>query len=196
MPESFRVLIAACVLVLASLPLAPANLHAQEGTTADAANAATPADPDPVSDATSLLTMLPHPESDRIWLSGQANFISQWHPGFHSPYSGPNSLSAEAQDATSRVLTLFTGLRLTGSTELLCDVQESGGNAIGAALGVAGFPNLDVVRNPSLSKAPYVARLMWHQIIPLTHTKVVTDRNPLSLFSQLPERRWRYASAR
>jgi len=189
MPESFRVLIAACVLVLASLPLAPANLHAQEGTTADAANAATPADPDPVSDATSLLTMLPHPESDRIWLSGQANFISQWHPGFHSPYSGPNSLSAEAQDATSRVLTLFTGLRLTGSTELLCDVQESGGNAIGAALGVAGFPNLDVVRNPSLSKAPYVARLMWHQIIPLTHTKVVTDRNPLSLFSQLPERR-------
>jgi hypothetical protein len=29
-----------------------------------------------------------------------------------------NSLSAEAQDASSRVLTLFTGLRLTGSLAL------------------------------------------------------------------------------
>jgi hypothetical protein len=31
-------------------------------------------------------TMFPHLETDRLWLSGQANFISQWHPAFHSPY--------------------------------------------------------------------------------------------------------------
>jgi carbohydrate-selective porin OprB len=124
-----------------------------------------------------------------LWISGQANFISQYHPGFHSPYSGKNSLSAEAQDATSRVLTLFTGLRLTSTSELICDVQETGGNGLGAALGVAGFPNLDVVRNPSLSKAPYIARLMWHQIIPLGHARTPSDRNPFSLFSVLPERR-------
>ena len=133
--------------------------------------------------------MFPHLESDRIWISGQANFVSQWHPRFHSPYSAPNSLSAEAQDATSRVFTLFTGLRLTDSTEFICDVQETGGNGLGAALGVAGFPNLDVVRNPTLSKAPYVARLMWHQIIPLTAKNVEADRTPLSLFPRLPERR-------
>jgi hypothetical protein len=133
--------------------------------------------------------MFPHLETDRLWISGQANFISQYHPGFHSPYSGKNSLSAEAQDATSRVLTLFTGLRLTSTSELICDVQETGGNGLGAALGVAGFPNLDVVRNPSLSKAPYIARLMWHQIIPLGHARTPSDRNPFSLFSVLPERR-------
>src|SRR6266849_9451801 len=68
--------------------------------------------------------MFPHPETNRVWISGQANWISQWHPAFHSPYQGVNSLSPEAQDATSRVLTLFTGLRLTGTTELLFDVQE------------------------------------------------------------------------
>jgi len=133
--------------------------------------------------------LLPHPESDRIWLSGQANFISQWHPGFHSPYRGPNSLSSQAQDASSRVLTLFTGLRLTDSTELLCDIQETGGHGIGEALGVAGFTNLDVVRNPTLSKAPYVARLMFHQIIPLGKKKSASERNPFSLFSKLPDRR-------
>src|SRR6266849_5264682 len=139
------------------------------------------ADPIPV--------MFPHPETDRVWISGQANFISQWHPAFHSPYQGRNSLPPEAQDASSRVLTLFTGLRLSDSTEVLCDVQETGGHGIGEALGIAGFTNLDVVRNPTLSKAPYVARLMLHQVISLTSKKISSERTPLSLFNQLPERR-------
>ncbi|HMD38750.1 MAG TPA: carbohydrate porin [Candidatus Acidoferrum sp.] len=137
----------------------------------------------------SLPVMLPHPETDRLWLSGQANFISQWHPAFDSPYRGPNSLSPQAQDATSRVLTLYTGLRFTTTTELLCDVQETGGHGIGEALGVAGFTNLDVVRNPTLGKAPYIARLMIHQIIPLGRAKKPADANPYSLFRELPERR-------
>jgi high affinity Mn2+ porin len=141
------------------------------------------ADPDPVP------AMFAHPETDRWWISGQANWISQWHPAFHSPYQGVNSLPPEAQDATSRVLTLFTGVRLTNKTELLCDVQESGGHGIGEALGLAGETNLDVVRNPTLSKAPYVARLMWHQIIPLSGETAVSARTPYSLFSTLPVRR-------
>jgi hypothetical protein len=133
--------------------------------------------------------MFPHLETDRVWLSGQANIISQWHPAFRSLYQGRNSLSPQAQDASSRVLTLYTGLRLTGTTELLCDVQETGGHGIGEAFGLAGFTNLDVVRNPSLSKAPYIARLMWHQIIPLGHAEENSARTALSLFSTLPERR-------
>lgn len=133
--------------------------------------------------------MFPHPESDRWWLSGQANFISQWHPAFLSPYQGPHSLTPEAQDATSRVLTFFTGVRLTSTTELLCDVQETGGHGISEALGLAGATNLDVVRNPTLSKAPYIARLMWHQIIPLGRENAASTRSPYSLFSTLPVRR-------
>lgn len=151
--------------------------------------AAPDADPSVLPPDEPPTTMFPHAEWDRWWLSGQANFISQWHPDFHSPYQGTNSLTPEAQDATSRVLTLFTGFRATQTTEFLCDVQETGGRGLGNALGVAGFFNLDVVRNPSLSKAPYVARLMWHQIIPLGGNKVVAERNPFSLFQELPERR-------
>jgi high affinity Mn2+ porin len=133
--------------------------------------------------------MFPHLETDRLWVSGQANLISQWHPAFPSPYQGKNSLSPEAQDASSRVLTLFTGLRLTTTSEVLCDVQETGGHGVGEALGVAGFLNLDVVRNPALSKAPYIARLILHQVIPIGHKTTPNARTPLSLFSQLPERR-------
>jgi hypothetical protein len=148
-----------------------------------------PQSSDPAADPEPLSTMFPRLESDRLWISGQANFISQWHPAFHSPYMGPNSLSPQAQNATSRVLTLFTGLRLSGTTELLCDVQETGGHGLGEALGLAGFTNLDVVRNPLLSKAPYVARLMWHQVIPLGREKMSSERNPFSLFRELPVRR-------
>ena len=151
----------------------------------------TPAPPDvetgPATDP--IPVMFPHPESDRLWISGQVNIISQWHPAFPSPYQGRNSLSPEAQDASSRVLTLYTGLRLTDTTELLCDVQETGGHGIGEAFGLAGFTNLDVVRNPALSKAPYIARLMWHQIIPLSHRETYSARTAFSLFSKLPERR-------
>ncbi|MGB6899365.1 MAG: hypothetical protein WBE12_12270, partial [Candidatus Acidiferrum sp.] len=139
---------------LASLTFAVPAARAQDPQLVQQDSSET-AQPSDAPDA--LPVMFPHQEWDRLWLSGQANIISQWHPAFYSPYQGPHSLSPEAQDANSRVLTLFTGLRLTGTTALLCDVQETGGHGIGEALGLAGFTNLDVVRNPSLSKAPYIA---------------------------------------
>jgi hypothetical protein len=126
---------------------------------------------------------------DRIWLSGQANFITQGHPTFDSPYSGPNSLSADGQDASSRVITLYTGFRLTGTTDFFLDVEETGGNGIGDALGIAGFPNLDVVRNPTLSKAPYIARVFLHQMIPLSAETTEAEVGPLQLAGTVPVRR-------
>ena len=176
-------------LLLGSLWLFAADgVRAQQPDAAPAPKDAAPeASPAPSDDSPEV--MFPHREWDRIWLSGQANFISQWHPAFHSPYQGKNSLTPGAQDATSRVLTLYTGLRLTKTTEFLCDVQETGGHGLGEALGVAGFFNLDVVRNPTLSKAPYVARLMWHQIIPLGGSKAASEPSPYSLFREVPTRR-------
>jgi len=185
-PPVLRIWALLCLFLLGG-----AALNGQETLAVSSAQPGQPAEADPstILPDDPLTTMFPHAEWDHWWLSGQANFISQWHPSFYSPYQGKNSLSPEAQDATSRVLTLFTGWRPTNTTEFLCDIQETGGNGLGAALGVAGFPNLDVVRNPTLSKAPYVARLMWHQIISLGNKKVLSERNPYSLFRELPERR-------
>jgi len=170
-----------CVLLIAAAGARAQEIPPAQTQTAASVNSDAQADP--------LPAMFAHPESGRWWISGQANFISQWHPAFPSPYQGVNSLTPEAQDATSRVLTLFTGVRLSGTAELLCDVQETGGHGIGEALGLAGATNLDVVRNPLLSKAPYVARLMWHQIIPLGGENAASTRTPYSLFSTLPVRR-------
>src|SRR3984957_11546456 len=134
-------------------------------------------------------TMLPHLKDTRFWLSGQMNFIFQTHPPFHAPYSGPQSLSPHYEKATSRVLTLYTGFRIDNSTEILVDLEEAGGSALSTGLGLAGNTDLDIVRNPSLSKAPYFARVMIHRVFALSKDKVENQRTAFSLFEELPRRR-------
>jgi hypothetical protein len=148
-----------------------------------------PAD-DSASDETP--TMFPHSESSRYWISGQGNLVFQWHPAFHSPYQGPNSLTPQAQSATTHVLTLYTAFELTHTTEVFADVEDATGGGIGTAVGLGGITDLDDVRTVQgipLSRAPYFARLMLRQIIPLSSERVPAARGPLGLATSLPARR-------
>jgi len=133
--------------------------------------------------------MFPHFKDTRFWLSGQANFIFQTHPEFPAVYSGPHSLSPHYEKAASRVLTLYTGFRLNNSTEFLVDIEEAGGQALTQGFGLAGNTNLDIVRNPSLSKAPYLGRAMFHHVFALSSDKIENQRTAFSLFEELPRRR-------
>jgi len=126
---------------------------------------------------------------NRFWVSMQANFIRQQHPTFSAAYSGPNSFLPDREHATSQVETLYTGFRISKGLDILCDVESAGGAGLSAALGIAGFTNVDVVRNPSLSEAPYVSRVMLHYTIPLSKETTEATRNPLSLASTVPVRR-------
>lgn len=126
---------------------------------------------------------------NRFWISAQANFIRQQQPSFYAAYSGPNSFSPAKEHATSRVETLYTGFQITKHLEILADVESAGGAGLSNALGIAGFPNVDVVRNPSLPEAPYVSRVMLHYTIPLSTETTEATRNPLSLASTVPIRR-------
>jgi high affinity Mn2+ porin len=127
--------------------------------------------------------------NDRFWLTIQANFIRQQQPSFPALYSGPNSLSAAKEHATSRVETLYSGFRITQNLEFLFDLESAGGAGLSNALGVAGFPNVDVVRNPTLGESPYVSRVMLHYTLPLGTEMVEAARNPLGLASRVPKRR-------
>jgi high affinity Mn2+ porin len=158
--------------------------------TADEPSSAQAADPPPAPPADAgAEAMFPHFKDTRFWLSGQANFIFQTHPDFHAPYSGKNSLSPNYEKATSRVMTLYTGVRLNRSTEILVDIEEAGGAALSTGLGLAGAPDLDIVRNPLLSKVPYVGRGLVHKVFALSKDKVENQRSFLSLFDELPRRR-------
>jgi high affinity Mn2+ porin len=56
-------------------------------------------------------------------------------------------------------------------------------------LSIAAFPNLDAVRDATLSEAPYLARAMYHQVFALSINETAASRGPLSTLSELPSRR-------
>jgi len=211
---AFRALAAACALLSAAcavsaqerdaLPDAPQLQLAAAQTpaakppaTANQAPASPASNNEPGSGSVAAipddnLTVFPHSQTARWWISGQVNAIMQYHPEFPAQYSGPNSLTNWAQSATTHVLTLYTGYELTHTTEVYADMEDATGNGIGNANGLAGYTNLDSVRlvqGLPLSKGPYLARLMLRQIFPLSKETVEADRDELHLATSLPARR-------
>lgn len=179
-----------CVLFVAQVLLAQDRSSAtSNGTAAEQQSlAVTPEQTDPLAEE-GTENILPHFSNTRYWLSGQANFIFQTHPPFPARYTGMHSLSPDYEKATSRVLTLYTGFRVSDSLEFLVDIEEAGGSALSLGFGLAGNTDLDIVRNPLLSKSPYLGRAMIHKVISLSKDKVENPRSFLSLFEELPRRR-------
>ena len=175
-----------CWLAVSALALASALAAAQAPDSSPGPSAGESAKPnDP-------LALFPHSETSRYWISGQANVVLQWHPAFAARYNGPNSLTPWAQSATTHILTLYTGYKLTHTTEVFADMEDATGSGIGNANGLAGYSNMDSVRlanGIALSKKPYLARFMLRQIIPLTGEHVDAERDELHLATSLPVRR-------
>ncbi len=171
-------------LTLTLLCLLPAFLPA--GAQQDSTPASAPS-------ADSSPTLFPHPDAARYLISGQANIIFQAHGPFHSPYSGANSLLSRGEYKPSLLGTVYLAYQLNPNpryaTDAILNVESSGGRGDSEALGLAGFTNLDVVRNPSLGSKPYLARYGFHQVIGLTGTLTDSERTPYSLATRLPTRR-------
>jgi hypothetical protein len=179
-------------------PVAPVAITAA-ATTAAASNA--PANQDLVPKVKSVWeelttlgdqdqdTVFHHSKTSPFWLSAQSNFVAQMNPRLHADYSGPNSFDHKEEQAVSKVITLFTGVQLNDSTEGVIDVESSGWSGLSQSLGIAGFVNLDAVRNPELSAEPYLARLWLRKVIALSDDTVEIERSPLGLLTTLPARR-------
>jgi high affinity Mn2+ porin len=188
-PNSYIANLRAIALALALLQ-AGSRLSAQEADPNPPQRGSSPiVDSGESTAVESTESVFPHFKTSRIWLSGQANFIFQTHPDFPALYSGPHSLNPHYEKATSRVLTLYAGYRINDSLEFIGDLEEAGGSALSLGFGLAGNTDLDIVRNPLLSKAPYLARGMIHKVFALSEDKVENDRSALSLFEEVPRRR-------
>jgi len=139
-----------------------------------------------------VVSMAPH-ASSRYWISGQANIVLQGDLPFHSPYQGAHSFISQGEAKASYVGTLFTALRPTRSirysTDLVLDIESTGGRGLSQAYGLAGFTNLDVVRNPTLGSTPYLARYQVHQVIGLTSETNPQDPGPYAVAPAVPVRR-------
>jgi hypothetical protein len=140
-----------------------------------------------------IVSMAPHAEISRYWISGQANIIIQGDLPFHSLYQGTNSFISRGEYKTSLLGTLYTALRPTHSirynNDLILDLESTGGRGLSEALGLAGFTNLDVVRNPNLGILPYLARYEIHQVIGFTQQTTTQEPGPFALAPSVPLRR-------
>jgi hypothetical protein len=133
------------------------------------------------------LYLVDHPDA-KWWVSAQFNSILQGQPGFHSPYQGENSFVPDDHAQISYVATIFAGYEVTPTTTVYVTGESAGGGGLSTALGLAGFTNLDVVRNPTLGPAPYVGRAFITQVIPLGDSDKA-DRSPLRIFHEVPSHR-------
>ena len=166
------------------------GLEAPGGASSPSANQPAQADSGP-SDP---VTVFPHSETGRYWISGQANSIFQMHGHFHSPYEGTHSLIDDFETKASEVATLYLGYQLRPNnrfnTDFIVDFENAGGRGISHSLGLAGETNLDVTHNASQSAVPYLARGEIHFTIGLNDEMISQERGPFALATQAPVRRF------
>jgi len=72
---------------------------------------------------------------------GQATYIQQGYPSFHSPYEGQNSLTGNAQTKNTASVTAFLGLRPWDGAEVFYAPELAQGFGLSGTLGLGGFSN-------------------------------------------------------
>ena len=89
----------------------------------------------------------------------QATSIGDHHGTFNSRYEGPLSLQSTPESDVSLTTTLFFGLRLGQSTQLIFDPEIAGGRGFSHVDGLADAPNGELPRVATATPKPYLARL-------------------------------------
>jgi high affinity Mn2+ porin len=105
---------------------------------------------------------------EETWsVHGQVTNVSQWHPSFSAPYSGPNSLAPAQGSEETTDLTLFLGVRLWQGGELYINPEYDQGFGLSNTLGVAGYPSGEAYKVGA--KTPYLRlpRAFLRQVFPL-----------------------------
>ncbi|MGC2402742.1 MAG: carbohydrate porin [Acidobacteriaceae bacterium] len=132
---------------------------------------------------------------DRFWISGQTNVIFQAHGPFHSPYSGDNSFHGNGETAVSRTATLYTAVRLMRFTEIVANVDVSGGKGLSDTAGLGAYVNADAV-GPEISQSPYLSRCFIHHTVALNADRIEEEPNPFYLQPSIPRRRLEFTAGK
>lgn len=114
----------------------------------------------------------PHTNTSPFEVNGQITWIVQSLFKFHSPYQrdtggqGGGSLLSRHETELSQTYTLYLGAQARPNLEVYLDPEMARGHGVSNALGLAGYTNGEVIRNPTLSQDPYLARYFVRWNIP------------------------------
>ena len=100
-------------------------------------------------------------------MHGQVTFIEQYHPAFHSPFRGANSMDPGSRGNETVNATLYAGARPWDGGEAWANGEIDQGFGLSNTLGVAAFPN---GQGSKVGKAePYfrLHRLFFRQTVDL-----------------------------
>ena len=108
-----------------------------------------------------------NPAEESWGLHVQATNVSQWHPSFTAPYSGPNSLNPAANSNETSDVTLFAGMRVPGGGEIWINPEIDQGFGLSNTLGMAGYPSGEAYKVGA--NAPYqrLPRFFYRKTIDL-----------------------------
>jgi len=82
------------------------------------------------------------PPAPEAWaVHGQITNVTQGHPTFTAPYSGPNSLRPDGRTEETTDATLYLGVRMWRGAELWLTPELDQGRGLDNTVGVAGFPS-------------------------------------------------------
>jgi high affinity Mn2+ porin len=116
------------------------------------------------------------PEQERISIHGQSTFIEQFHPAFHSPYSGPLSLDAGSHGDETLSVSLFVGLALSPGAELYVNPEVLQGFGLSNSTGIAAFTNGEAFKVGTKGFVDKLSRLFLRQTFALGRaTEAVTS---------------------
>ncbi len=118
----------------------------------------------------------PAPEWYSLHFAGTV--AAQAHPSFAASYSGANSLSSNAEEATSEVLDLFLAARLWPGAQVCFQPELAGGLGLSQTLGLADFASGEVYRVGQPTPTPVVGRAYLRQTISLGGGKTRVESGP------------------
>ncbi len=141
--------------------------------------AARAADPPPTPTTAIPGQITPGPEPWEI--HGQTTYLGQGYPAFRAFYSGPNSLTPQAQAKATWSGSLFLNARLWEGGEVYFNPELLQGFGLSDTNGVAGFPSGEAQK----ASFPYphynTARLFVRQTIGFGGAQETLDSGPLQL---------------
>jgi high affinity Mn2+ porin len=116
------------------------------------------------------------PAEENWAVHAQATFVAQYHPGFRSPFRGPNSLDPHEQARETFDTTVFAGIRPWSGAELWVNPELDQGFGLSNTLGVAGFPNGEAYKVGAADAYPRIPRVFLRQTIDLGGDVQALDR--------------------
>jgi high affinity Mn2+ porin len=102
-------------------------------------------------------------ENDKWSYHFQTTTVAQYHNGFHSPYSGQNSLKDSTETAITLTSTFFVGRKLWEGASMFLNPEMSGGSGISGGRGIAAFTNGEAFRVGNPAPVVYIGRFFLRQ---------------------------------